>query len=106
MRMLQLPTREVLYNDGDRDGFVYFPISGVVSLLSTTESSEVIEVGMVGSEGTTCLPVITHQQEIPYRVLVQIAGEALKIDADVVRKEFIRGGRLHDSLICYTHSLF
>ena len=106
LRMVQLPTGEVLYNAGDRADFVYFPISGVVSLLSTTESGEVIEVAMVGSEGTTCLPVITHQQEMPYRLLVQIAGHALRIEADTVRKEFVRGGRLHDLLICHTHSLF
>ena len=106
LRMVQLPTAEVLYNAGDRADFVYFPISGVVSLLSTTESGEVIEVAMVGSEGTTCLPVITHQQEMPYRLLVQIAGHALRIEADTVRKEFVRGGRLHDLLICHTHSLF
>ena len=85
LRMVQLPTGEVLYNAGDRADFVYFPISGVVSLLSTTESGEVIEVAMVGSEGTTCLPVITHQQEMPYRLLVQIAGHALRIEADTVR---------------------
>jgi CRP-like cAMP-binding protein len=106
LRLVELPRGEVLYNSGDRADFVYFPISGVMSLLSTTESGEVIEVGMVGSEGTTCLPVITRQQEMPYRVLVQIAGDALKIEADAVREEFIRGGRLHDLLICHTHSLF
>ena len=106
LQLVELPSGEVLYNVGDRVGFVYFPISGVVSLLSTTESGDVIEVGMVGSEGTTCLPGITHQQEMPYRVLVQIGGRALRIEADAVRKEFIRGRRLHDLLICHTHSLF
>lgn len=106
LRMVELPRGEVLYNAGDRANFAYFPIAGVVSLLSTTNSGGVIEVGMVGSEGTTCLPGITHQQEMPYRVLVQIGGHALRIEADAVRKEFIRGARLHDLLICHTHSLF
>jgi CRP-like cAMP-binding protein len=104
--MVELPRGEVLYNAGDRADFIYFPIGGVVSLLSTTESGGVIEVGMVGSEGTTCLPGITHQQEMPYRVLVQIGGHALTIEAEAVRKEFNRGGRLQDLLICHTHSLF
>jgi CRP-like cAMP-binding protein len=106
LRPVQLVRGEVLYNAGDRAESVYFPLSGVVSLLSTTESGEVVEVGMVGNEGTTCIPVITHQQEMPYRVLIQIAGNALRIDAEAVREEFIRGRRLHNLLICYTHSLF
>ena len=106
MRPVELPRGKVLYNAGDRAEAAYFPISGVVSLLSTTESGEIIEVGMVGNEGTTCVPVITHQQEMPYRVVVQIAGRAVKIDSESVRREFLCGGRFHDLLICYTHSLF
>src|SRR5438105_1694539 len=89
LRPVHLVRGEVLYNAGDRAESVYFPLSGVVSLLSTTESGEVVEVGMVGNEGTTCIPVITHQQEMPYRVLIQIAGDALRIDAEAVREEFI-----------------
>ena len=106
LRLVELLRGEILYDAGDRADFVYFPLSGVVSLLSVTESGEVIEVGMIGSEGTTCIPVIAHQQEVPYRALIQISGEALKVESDVVREEFMRGGRLHDLLICYTHSLF
>jgi CRP-like cAMP-binding protein len=106
MRPVELPRGKVLYNAGDRADVAYFPIRGVVSLLSTTESGEIIEVGMVGNEGTTGLPVITHQQEMPYRVLVQIAGEGVKIDSETVRREFSCAGRFHDLLICYTHSLF
>lgn len=104
--LVQLPRGKVLYNAGDQAEFAYFPLSGVVSLLSTTEAGEVIEVGMVGNEGTTYIPVITHRQEIPYRALIQIGGEALKIDSKAVLEEFVRGGRLHNLLICYTHSLF
>jgi len=35
-------------------------------LLSTTEDGEVIEVSMVGNEGTTALPLIMHAREMPY----------------------------------------
>jgi CRP-like cAMP-binding protein len=106
LQPVQLPRGRVLYDVGDNAGFVYFPISGVVSLLSTTESGDMVEVGMVGNEGTTCIPVITHQQHMPYRLLIQIAGDAVRIEAKAVRDEFVRGGRFHNLLICHTHSLF
>src|SRR5713226_9727446 len=106
LQSVHLPRGRVLYNAGDRADFVYFPISGVVSLLSSTESGEVVEVGVIGNEGTTCIPVITHAQEMPYRVLIQIPGDAMRCKAEIVRDEFVRGGRLHNLLICYTHSLF
>lgn len=106
LQSVHLPRGKMLYNAGDRADFVYFPLNGVVSLLSTTESGEVVEVGVIGNEGTTCIPVITHAQEIPYRVLIQIPGEAVRCRAEAVRDEFVRGARLHNLLICYTHSLF
>jgi CRP-like cAMP-binding protein len=106
LQSVHLPRGKVLYNAGDRADFVYFPLSGVVSLLSSTESGEVVEIGVIGNEGTTSVPVIRHAQEMPYRVLIQIPGDAVRCRAEVVREEFARGGRLHNLLICYTHSLF
>lgn len=103
---VNLSTGQVLYNAGDRAHFVYFPISGVVSLLSSTEAGEVVEVGMVGNEGTTCIPALSSTQEMPYQLLIQIPGAALRCDARVVRDEFVRGGELHRQMIGYTHSLF
>jgi len=40
------------------------------SLLSTAEDGEVIEVSMVGNEGTTALPLIMHAREMPYRAQI------------------------------------
>jgi len=106
LRSVRLSRGQVLYDAGESAGYVYFPISGVVSLLSITEAGEIVEVGMVGNEGTTCIPFIDQQQQMPYRLLIQIPGDALRIHADFVREEFRRGGRLHDLLIGHTHSLF
>lgn len=106
LQPFHLTRGKVLYDAGDRADFVYFPLSGVVSLLSSTENGEVVEVGVIGNEGTTCIPVIRHAQEMPYRLLIQIPGEAVRCRAEAVREEFVRGARLHNLLICYTHSLF
>ncbi len=106
LQPVQLPRGRVIHEAGDLADYAYFPLSGVISLLSSTEAGEVIEVGMVGNEGTTGIPVITHAQEMPYRAVVQLPIEALRTDARVFRDEFIRGGQLHNLVICYTHSLF
>ena len=106
MKHVDLSLGEVLHDAGDLARFVYFPLSGVVSLLSTTEAGEVVEVGVVGNEGTTCIPPISHTQEMPYRLLIQVPGDALRCEAKAVRDEFARGAELHRQMICYTHSLF
>lgn len=105
-RVVNLVTGRLLYAAGDHAEFVYFPLSGVVSLLSSTQAGEMVEVGMIGNEGTTFIPVIGHSQELPYRMLIQGPGEALKCDAELVREEFVRAGKLHQLLICYAHTLF
>src|SRR5258707_12663743 len=70
---VHLPRGRVLYEPGNRADFVYFPLSGVVSLLSSTRTGQMVEVGMVGNEGTTWIPVINHAQALPYQVLIQIS---------------------------------
>jgi CRP-like cAMP-binding protein len=104
--LVQLARGKVLFEAGDHSKYVYFPLSGVVSLLSSTDAGEMVEVGMVGNEGTTFVPIITHAQEMPYRALVQIQGDAIRCEVKAARDEFIRGGTLHTLLICHTHSLF
>lgn len=106
LRQVHLVTGRLLYDAGDQADFVYFPLSGVISLLSSTQAGEMVEVGMIGNEGTTFIPVIGHAQELPYRMLIQAPGEALQCEAEIVRAEFIRGGKLHGLSICYAHTLF
>ena len=106
LQAVQLPRGRIIYEAGDLADYAYFPLSGVISFLSSTEAGEVIEVGMVGNEGTTGIPVITHAQEMPYRAVVQLPVEALRMETRAFRDEFIRGGQLHNLVVCYSHSLF
>lgn len=106
LRPVQLPRGRVLYDAGDLADCVYFPLSGVVSLLSSTEAGEVIEVGVVGNEGITVIPTIGRAREMPYRAVVQIPVEAVSIEVGVIRDEFLRGCELRNLLICHMHSLF
>jgi CRP-like cAMP-binding protein len=102
---IHLPRGRIICETGDLVRYVYFPSSGVISLLSTTAEGETIEVGMVGNEGTTGIPVI-HAREMPYRAVVQIPVDALRGESTIIRRECARGGQLNDLLLSYTHSLF
>ena len=106
LELVHLPRARVLCEVGDTPEYVYFPLSGVISLLSSTDAGEVIEVGMVGNEGTTALPVLMHARELPYRMVVQVPGDTLRIVPGVIQKELSKGGRLHELVAGYTHQLF
>lgn len=105
LEQVELVPSKILYEITDTVRHSYFPLSGMVSLLAITEAGNTIEVAMVGDEGMVGLPAVLGLNKAPYRVMVQIRGRAMRIRADSLRVEFARGGRLHDVLLRYTHTL-
>ncbi|HET9714343.1 MAG TPA: Crp/Fnr family transcriptional regulator, partial [Pyrinomonadaceae bacterium] len=105
LQRVHLPLDTMLYQAGDRIQYAYFPISGMASLLSITEDGEAIEVAMVGNEGMVGVACCLRVNITPYQSVIQIAADALKIRADVLRREFDRGGQLQDVVLRYTHAL-
>jgi len=84
---------------------VYFPTSGVVSLLAAAEERATLEVGLVGREGMVGLPVFMEVKTSSNRAVVQGAGSALRMKATVFRRECQDGGALPSLLRRYTHSV-
>jgi CRP-like cAMP-binding protein len=102
---VRLNKGRVLQEVGDRVRQMLFLNSGLVSLLPVTENGTTVEAGVVGSEGGIGVSSIPESGRTPYRAVVQIAADALRIDADVLRDEFKRGGRLQDVLLGYALAL-
>ena len=105
LESVRLTPGQVLSNAGDIIRHAYFPKGGKVSLLSAMEDGRTIEVGMVGSEGTTGVPLILRSSESPYQIMVQLACDAWRIRGGALMEEFNRCGNLQDLLLRYTHSL-
>lgn len=105
LESVRLTQGKILYNAGDVVRYAYFPKGGMVSLLSVTEDGRTIEVGMIGDEGMAGIPVVLRVNRAPYRVMVQLTANAMRIRGDVLREEFNRGGKLQDLLLRYTHTL-
>jgi len=106
LRPVHLSQGRTIYEAGELANYVYFPSSGLVALLSATAEGETVEVGMVGSEGTTGVPLIMHARNTPFRALVQVPMLALCAEARVIQNEVQQGGRLAEILICYAHTVF
>ncbi|HEV2705930.1 MAG TPA: Crp/Fnr family transcriptional regulator [Pyrinomonadaceae bacterium] len=105
LELVRLVPGKILYNAGDVVRHAYFPRAGMVCLLSATESGRTIEVAMIGDEGMVGVPIILRSVSAPYHVMVQLAGDALRIRGGTLREEFDRGGRLQDLLLRYMHTL-
>src|SRR5919109_1303255 len=105
-KVVHLGLKESLYEVGRPIEHVYFPQSGVLSLVTVLENGRVVEVATVGKEGMVGLPVFLGARSIPGRAFSQIPGESLRVDSEVFRKQMRLHGALHDLLHRYAQALF
>jgi CRP-like cAMP-binding protein len=105
MQEIPLLFEHVLYERGAVILDVYFPTSGIVSLLAAVEDRSTLEVGLVGTEGMVGLPVFMEVKTSGNLAVVQGAGSALKMKARAFRKECNDGGLLPRLMRRYSHSL-
>jgi len=96
---------DILFEPGDTISDVYFPDSGIISLLSKVESQKLLEVGIVGNEGVAGLPAVLGVPVSLNRGLVQSPGTAMRMKAAVLQKEFRQDGALQKLMHRYLHSL-
>lgn len=96
---------EILYEPGQIIRDVYFPNTGIVSLLSMVEQRSTLEVGVVGNEGMVGISIFLGAPDSLNRALVQGAGTAMRMTAQAFRKHIGYNGPLPDLLRRYTHSL-
>lgn len=101
-----LGLKQILYNSREAIEFVYFPNSGVISMVNFTEEGQSVEVGTVGNEGMAGLPIFWGTQDIPGQAFSQIPGEALRMSAAAFRQGVRPEGTLYRLLQRYTQALF
>jgi hypothetical protein len=75
-----------LYRAGKPIPFVYFPVTGVASIVNTMMNGAAAEVGTVGNEGVVGLPIILGDTVAPNDVYVQVPGTGLRMQSSVFRE--------------------
>jgi len=83
----------------------YFPISGIVSMVSEMEEGTV-EVGTVGREGMTGLPLVLCATTMPTRAFVQVPGHAYRMRSEDLLEAMRSMPRFERLLYRYALSLF
>lgn len=76
-----------LFEPDARQRYVYFPLSGFVSLLAPADGTVTLEVGLVGREGMLGATLALGVDAAPLHGLVQGAGTALRLTALQFRRE-------------------
>lgn len=84
---------------------VVFPLSGIVSIVAETEDHHRIEIGIIGCEGMTDGSVLAGIDRIPHELFIQVAGEGLRIDAEILLKLCDERPSLRNLLARWVHVL-
>jgi CRP-like cAMP-binding protein len=105
LEMVELKFGSCIYELGAKIMHVYFPNSGIISLLAGVEASSTLEVGIVGLEGMAGLPLFLGVKRTLSKAIVQGPGTAMRMSADDFVRECNNGGALPTALKRFTHSM-
>ena len=96
---------DVLYEPGQPMRDVYFPLEGLVSLMTLVGSRLRLEVGMVGREGMVGIPLALGVARSPMRALVKGEGAGLRMSRARLDAAMLVSPPLRKALLAYASSL-
>jgi CRP-like cAMP-binding protein len=105
LEYVDMPLGQVLYDPGNILTHVYFPTTSIVSLLYVMKNGESAEIAAVGNEGVVGISLFMGGGSTSSRALVQSAGGAYRLSAELTKLEFERAGPVSHLLLRYTQAL-
>ena len=105
LELLPMKLGDVLYESGGQLRYVYFPTTCILSLLYVMEDGASAEIAVVGNDGILGISLFMGGNTTPSRAIVQGAGYAYRLKADLLKNEFERYGPTMHLLLRYTQAL-
>ena len=105
METVSLAFKQIIYAPNQPIEHIYFPKSGIISLVNITEDGRTVEAATVGNEGMVGIPVLLGADRMPGQAISQIAGDAMRMKSDIFKRQVLPGSPLHNLLLRYTQAL-
>ena len=105
LELMPMRLGEVLCEPGAELQHVYFPTTCIISLLYVMEDGASAEIAIVGNEGMLGISLFMGGNTTPSRAIVQSAGHAFRLRAELLKNEFARYGPTMHLLLRYTQAL-
>ncbi len=105
LETVTLSLGEVLQQSGKTTRYAYFPATCIVSLVYELEDGHSAEISLVGNDGIIGIALFMGGHTAVGKGLVQVAGEAFRIKADLFLEEFDRQAGLMRHVLLYTQAL-
>ena len=105
LELVEMSLGKVLYESGGMLEHVYFPTNSIISLLYVMANGSAAEIAVVGNEGILGISLFMGGETTSSRAVVQSAGHAYRLKAQLLKDEFNRGGPVQRLLLRYTQAL-
>lgn len=105
LKPVHLTAGQVICESGASLEFVYFPTTCTTSLVSHTADGDSSELAMTGRDGMVGVSLVLGSGSMNHRAVVQCAGQAYRMPADVFQAELTRCRELQQLALCYVQSL-
>jgi CRP-like cAMP-binding protein len=87
LRPVDLPRRKQLELSSKPIRQVYFPESGITSIVAEGGKKDTqVEIGIIGREGVTGLPILLGDDRFPYSSYMQVGGAGHMLEAEVLQE--------------------
>jgi CRP-like cAMP-binding protein len=101
---LELKVRQVLEPANKPVKHNYFLYSGLGSVIAIGKNGHQLEVGIIGREGMTGLPVVLGNDRSPNQTFIQVAGTGARIAADDLREAMRKSASLARLLLNFVNT--
>ncbi|MDB9529115.1 Crp/Fnr family transcriptional regulator [Oscillatoria sp. CS-180] len=98
---VDLSLGSVLHDVGEPVSDIYFPVQSLVSLISVIGPNTQVEFRLVGNEGLVGLAALLGGEQALSKSIVQVAGKAVKVNAQALKQEFTRGEAFQKQVLLY-----
>src|SRR4026208_2055849 len=105
LELVPLTLGQALHESGETMSHAYFPIDCVVSMLYVMKNGESAEIAIVGNEGMIGIALFMGGESTMSRAIVQNAGHAYRMKAEVLKVEFNKWGALSRLLLMFSSAL-
>ena len=106
LKAVTLEYRQPLFEANQPLRSVYFPVTGVASLVNTMADGSASEVGTIGNEGIVGLPILLGDELTPMSAYVQVPGTGLHLRAEILRSALQRSAGMRTVMLHYAHAFF
>jgi CRP-like cAMP-binding protein len=104
LKSVTLDLRKHLERPNRRIDAVYFPETGFASVVAVHDDGRQVEVGLIGNEGMTGLPIVLGNHRSPHATYIQSTEEGWCIPATALRKAMHTSPSLRDSLLKFVQA--